>query len=1523
MRKSLRLSLRRMFVSLFLVLYIFVPTLGITDVFAGLVVSYNGSVNGFVGANGSGVVSGSTTGAYNTTISGSLTGINDGQWATFNGTMTGDIVGSMTGGINWNGFDTLSARITVPGLSGYLYLIGYFEGTTGQFVADFITTDVPIVFSTAVNITGPSTVSVEETVQFTATTDGATQAVKWTVWTNPADPNRGNATIDEATGLLTGVSMGPITVIASTLDGSLVTKNYSVTIVDTTAPSVPVLLFPTNNQFINSQDLYIDWADSTDNVTIPGNISYQYRLYSVDPNIFPSASFYGVTYSGTTRHPLAGFASGTGEHEYWYTLQAVDELGNESGFGTPVKFTVDNTTPTIPTGIYFKDTYNDKNLQCGDLTNTRHLDVYWDAILGDPSFSHYEYSSFNAPSGSAGLVERRFDTNYFNSSWWTVPIEGVYGVQLRSVDKAGNKSLWYGGTVGVENSCQFIVDWTNPTGSIDGIKYPNTTVQDKFITNLNTPVIVGSANDDNGVKNVKVKIGDYLNTSGAGGPGFWEAGFSNPIPDGTYTIELTIEDLAGNITTITKDITIDTVVPFATHTYFKNGTQVTEDIAYVKGVNELTFTGVYTDTDPSSGLYWDSFVIFEAQDDGSFGFSANGKQAFCGWRNYPNLIDLTTYAGETFNFTDCVNTLADGNYYMAHHIYDNATRKDIPSINQFRDVLGLNFVVDNVAPITTFTTDYSGMTFGGDIHIEGISTDDNAIKILYIQYKESSSSTWEDPYEFHSGWGEKSYAWDTWWGPTEDGHYDIKAYATDLAGNIENSAYMYNIGFDRTAPQVRDINITFDYLGMYINGTTGFMVTAPVRDNLSGIDGATCKITTDSNFGTNGTWNSGTYIRSLRTCMFTIGSQPDNKPLYINVSVSDNVGNTGYGNMVTRTSDSALPTGGTDIEDNFYGPNGNTLEINGTADDTVSGVNKVSVSLRRSSDNKYWLTSSTWIRNIFPLISIGTHDVLGTTEWSLDKMLPGLQNGISYTITPYIWDNVHTMYGTGTSDSFIWDSQAPQDPTTFDSSTHIVDKPSSDNVVTVSFSGAHDFGLSGVKGYYYNFSQTQETPNLSNWLEFDDTTVSSNRLRDGIYYFNIRTVDMVGNMTSTAHFGPFIIDTTPATITWDEPLNGSIVATPVTLKTSTDETMKNVRFIWKYEDEAWNTGANNNSNQTEYEYVFNPTEDGTYRLRVQGRDLALNWSRAVPDITIIVDNTAPVLSGITDFSLLEGDNLEPIVTDITELNGISEVCLNIPAYSYEMCDDTVDPLITEYNLMQFVIDNLSVTTVDTSILPIGIHTVEYYAYDIVGNKSNVMSTDVEILDNTPFVSILGVTSTNVGTQVTLSTSVTDGNPLFEYLWSGDCIGTEATTTFTPSESRDYICTIQVTDEDGDTTTETHTVSVGAVLGTTDDGSGSSTTPQPSSTLGTNGLLGTGGGDYIYAQTITEEEGNDEGDPTEEEEDIEEEDKDEDKEDVKGLEDEDTEGGKTSWVKYLLLTLPVFILLFLILKRRKEEEERQY
>ncbi len=178
------------------------------------------------------------------------------------------------------------------------------------------------------------------------------------------------------------------------------------------------------------------------------------------------------------------------------------DTGEEtSSWSNECNITYDITQPPVPTGIYFRDVVNNKDIQCGGYTNTKHLDVHWNEITDDPSFSHFEYSSFDAPNGQSGLVEKRFDTNYFDSSWWTIPREGTYGVQLRSVDKARNTSSWFGGEVGIENSCQFIVDWSAP--KVSNITIKKDSMPAEYIKAGDTITISATVTDElSGVKAV-------------------------------------------------------------------------------------------------------------------------------------------------------------------------------------------------------------------------------------------------------------------------------------------------------------------------------------------------------------------------------------------------------------------------------------------------------------------------------------------------------------------------------------------------------------------------------------------------------------------------------------------------------------------------------------------------------------------------------------------------------------------------------------------------------------------------------------------------------------------------------------------------------------------------------------------------------------------------------------------------------------------------------------------------------------
>ncbi|MCD4811743.1 hypothetical protein K8R14_04030 [bacterium] len=575
----------------------------------------------------------------------------------------------------------------------------------------------------------------------------------------------------------------------------------------------------------------------------------------------------------------------------------------------------------------------------------------------------------------------------------------------------------------------------------------------------------------------------------------------------------------------------------------------------------------------------------------------------------------------------------DGVYTIKLEARDKAGNKDPNEAPVISDPEVINdsvdwveLTVDNSAPVSTFRPDISNGVFNSPIKISGYSVDKfSHVKGVNLYYKPSHETEWKPITTILNpavSISPTPFNWSYVWTPVQDGTFDIKASAFDALGNEEQSPVMTNITFDTTEPKVGTIHLTMDYVDKYVNGFTGFSGSARVKDSLSGINGRSCEYTLD---GIN--WYAGDYHR--RFCTFRIGRLQDAETLSINVRVTDNAGNTGEGTQLGRTVDAKLPSVKVLVQEDFYGPQTWVPfgEIIGKAHDTVSDISSVKLTIQRGTDNYYWNNMPgfwNWTRYINPR---SFHRVLGTNMWTYPGPYPysTFRNGVEYTVTPYAWDQVHIRPGVGRSDSFTWDMQAPQDPTTF-SSSHEVDEYSKDNTIEVAFSGADDYGLSGIAGYYYSFSNTEETPAIdpSNWLDASENTVTSSALTDGQWWFNIRTMDNVGNITSTAHYGPFNIDTTPAVITWDTPDDDSLHNTPVLLSAHTNETMNNFRFKWKLEGETWNSGYNNNSQDTSYSYTFDPAVDGVYRLRAQGRDLAKNWSRAT-DITITIDTTPPIV----------------------------------------------------------------------------------------------------------------------------------------------------------------------------------------------------------------------------------------------------------------------------------------------------------
>lgn len=538
-------------------------------------------------------------------------------------------------------------------------------------------------------------------------------------------------------------------------------------------PTIPELEYPIGGSYINDNTPLMQWSDSTDS---DGSVSgYYYRIFyncTDELNIPNSCSVY-PNLLGLWRNISEYQAGTTLDRTYYWQVKAVDNEDNESEWSDLEEFTIDTVAPQTPTGLYFRDTVNNKDIQCGERTNAKHLNVHWEEVTEDPSFSHFEYSSFNAPSGMPGIVEKRFDTNYFNSSWWTIPMEGTYGVQVRSVDKAENKSEWFGELVGIDYSCQFIVDWTAPI--VELISPAN-----NFYTNTGSFVQKWTSSDTD-IKNYQYRSCSNDPTSESCNQIYSTTTMSTSRTVNNDNIifwwQVRATDTAGNVGPWAdpRKATMDSIAPTVEITSHKEN-------QFVAGVQKIS--GVVEDLNLSH--YW--FVIYN---------SLNQKVAGPGVVHNSGPIVNPSFDWDT-------EQVPDGEYTIKLEARDLANNKDMGSMHWVK------VIVDNADPEVKITSPAEDSHLSGTVDIRGWVADTNLSHYNIAIYNEGDdvrdfSLRIEQKTEYTSEFGEKIlYTWDTTNGNFPDGRYQIRLAARDLAGNRDMdgpSEEVITVVVDNTPPE--------------------------------------------------------------------------------------------------------------------------------------------------------------------------------------------------------------------------------------------------------------------------------------------------------------------------------------------------------------------------------------------------------------------------------------------------------------------------------------------------------------------------------------------------------------------------------------------------------------------------------------------------------------------------------------------------------------------------------------------------
>jgi hypothetical protein len=223
--------------------------------------------------------------------------------------------------------------------------------------------------------------------------------------------------------------------------------------------------------------------------------------------------------------------------------------------------------------------------------------------------------------------------------------------------------------------------------------------------------------------------------------------------------------------------------------------------------------------------------------------------------------------------------------------------------------------------------------------------------------------------------------------------------------------------------------------------------------------------------------------------------------------------------------------------------------------------------------------------------------------------------------------------------------------------------------------------------------------------------------------------------------------------------------------------------------------------------------EGIYTIEYYVEDIAGNLSDT-ETLTITITNVAPTVDSFTAdvLSITEGDtvNFEAIFSD--------------PAYieylSGEKHADDADWIYAFAPEGTYLPDSSTSIPGETLTLSHtynneGTYIAEFRVCEdsLTDGEGECATETVEIVvsNNAPTLIVSPATSTvTVGTPaVVLGTTVTNGNAPFTYAWTGDCTGTGSGNSIPTDTADTYICTVTVTDADGDISTDQATVVVNA------------------------------------------------------------------------------------------------------------------
>ncbi|WP_210499602.1 Ig-like domain-containing protein [Vibrio crassostreae] len=438
-----------------------------------------------------------------------------------------------------------------------------------------------------------------------------------------------------------------------------------------------------------------------------GNIVYQVNVTAMSPE-FEITVPHGVLVDGS----------------YSFTITSTDDAGN-----------------SIPvTGSFKIDTVSELD---GGLSSVSDTGVIGDGKTNhkNPTFSGTSEEGSVVTIKLTGKIDGVYKTETYtltvgSSGTWSYAIPddletGNYTYEITAQDPAGN--------ISDTESGGFTVDLSPPTVDGDITTDTGSSSSDNITKGVNGYLDFNGTSDD-AIK-ITVKVGGKTFETTPNPDGTWSIVCDQLIADGTYTYEIIAEDDAGNKTTTTGTVTLDTTIELVASLKTETDSGVKNDNITNSGKPSIDIV-----TEPnmsvSATLKGQSIADVPL---GSFTADANGVL----------VVDLSNYLAES---------LLDGYYTIEFVATDEAGNTDTVSYT---------FEIDQTAPSVTVDAYNGGEITDGIPEIKGTAEAGATIRVtingeVYTTTADSSGN-WQIPPSSLPGFA--------------DGEYEVSVVAYDAAGN--------------------------------------------------------------------------------------------------------------------------------------------------------------------------------------------------------------------------------------------------------------------------------------------------------------------------------------------------------------------------------------------------------------------------------------------------------------------------------------------------------------------------------------------------------------------------------------------------------------------------------------------------------------------------------------------------------------------------------------------------------------------